>query len=112
MREISKQIRTFSKQLRTKQTPWEAKLWYYLRAKRFYGIKFKRQVPIGQYIVDFCADSHKLIIELDGGQHNQLDFDKQKDAYLKSQGYKVLHIWNNDVDTNIEAVLDYIRLNM
>ncbi len=101
-----------AKKLRTAQTPWETKLWYYLRGNRFYGFKFKRQVPIGPYIADFCCNEKKLIIELDGGQHSEM-IEKQKDAdkqtYLEKNGYAVLHFWNNDVDSNIAGVLEVIK---
>lgn len=102
---------TFTKQLRQKQTPWECKLWQYLRAGRFYGLKFKRQVQVGRYVVDFSCREKKLVIELDGGQHNEeteqlKDFAKQH--FLEREGYKVLHFWNNDIDANIEGVLEAI----
>lgn len=93
-------------------TPWEAKLWYYLRGNRFYGFKFKRQVPMRNYVVDFCCQEKKLIIELDGGHHNQ-ELDKRRDAvrqeFLESNGYKVLRFWNHEIDNNIEGVLETIR---
>jgi very-short-patch-repair endonuclease len=104
---------SFAKQLRTKQTPWEIKLWYYLRAGRFYNLKFKRQVAMDKYIIDFCCNEKKLIIELDGSQHKEsLDMksDTMRDSYFNDQGYKVLRFNNNDVDGNIEGVLETIRL--
>jgi very-short-patch-repair endonuclease len=103
----------FAKQLRTNQTPWEEKVWYYLRAGRFYRLKFKRQVVFDKYVVDFCCNAKKLIIELDGGQHKEdqnILYDQKRDLYLKQQGYEVLRFNNNDVDTNIEGVLEIIRL--
>jgi very-short-patch-repair endonuclease len=83
-------------------------LWQQLRAHRFYGLQFKRQVQIGNYIVDFCCRNKKLIIELDGGQHSKSrvknkDLDKEK--FLRSQGYQILRFWNNEVDKNLEGVL-------
>jgi very-short-patch-repair endonuclease len=103
---------TNSKNLRKNQTPWEAKLWARLRAGRFYGLKFKRQVQIGLYIFDFGCREKLLLIELDGGQHSEKknsahDFTKQDYAF--KEDYRVLRFWNNDVDNNIEGVLEIIK---
>ena len=107
-----KQLLSLSKNLRTKQTPWESRLWYFLRGGRFYGLKFKRQVSMGKFIVDFCCNEKKLIIELDGSQHNQIDnfIDKERDYFFKLHGYKVLRFWNNDIDDNIDGVLEKIKI--
>src|SRR5437868_6239462 len=110
-----KDLSTVSKMLRSKMTPWEAKLWYYLRGNRFYGYKFKRQVPMGEYVADFCCQEKKLIVELDGGQHNNLenkDADNKRQKYLETKGYKVIRFWNNEVDKNIQGVLEIIRVNL
>ena len=99
-----------AKALRSKQTEAEQRLWYHLRAHRFMGLKFKRQKPMGRYIVDFVCLEHRLIIELDGGQHaDQLVYDRHRDAWLRSQGYTVLRFWNNDVMQQLESVLEQIR---
>ena len=88
-------------------------LWYYLRAHRFMGLKFKRQKPIGRYIVDFICLERRLIIELDGGQHaEQMAYDRHRDAWLRSQGYTVLRFWNNDVMQQLESVLERIRSSL
>ncbi|OGE87973.1 MAG: hypothetical protein A3J07_02205 [Candidatus Doudnabacteria bacterium RIFCSPLOWO2_02_FULL_49_13] len=104
-----------SRSLRKNQTPWENKLWYNLRAKRFKGYRFRRQFVIGYYIVDFCCFEKKLIIELDGGQHNeeqtQLN-DKERTEFLKSQGFKVIRFWNNDIQKNLPEVLETILDNL
>ncbi|KTC70118.1 multidrug efflux protein [Legionella birminghamensis] len=82
--------------LRKNSTPAERHLWYYLRANRL-GFKFKRQVPIGVYIVDFVLEK-RLIIELDGGQHmsNHI-YDRKRTDWLMAHGFKVLRFWNHDV---------------
>ena len=99
-----------AKALRSNQTKAEARLWYHLRAHRFMGLKFKRQKPIGRYIADFVCCEWRLIIELDGGQHaEQVTYDRQRDAWLRSQGYTVLRFWNNDVMQQMEEVLEQIR---
>lgn len=100
-----------AKNLRSNQTDAEQRLWYYLRAHRFMGLKFKRQKPLGRYIVDFVCLEHRLIIELDGGQHTeQMAYDQHRDAWLRSQGYMVLRFWNNDVMQQLDVVLEQIRI--
>ncbi len=108
-------LTTLTKALRINQTPWELKLWNYLRANKLNGFKFKRQVPVGRYIVDFCCQDARLIIELDGGHHSENETsvkDAEKERDLKSKGYKVLHFWNNEVDSNIEGVMEVILNNI
>jgi very-short-patch-repair endonuclease len=99
-----------AKTLRSKQTEAEQRLWYHLRAHRFLGFKFKRQKPMGRYIVDFVCLEQRLNIEIDGGQHTeQLAYDQHRDSWLRSQGYTVLRFWNNDVMQRLEDVLEQIR---
>ena len=97
-----------AKALRNKMTDAERRLWYWLRAHRLSGHKFKRQVPIGSYIVDFACLGRKLVIEVDGAQHAESFGDKKRDAWLKGQGFKVLRFWNSDVLKNTEGVLALI----
>ncbi len=100
-----------AKNLRERSTDAEKVLWQYLRAKRFAGLKFKRQQPIGNYIVDFVCFEKKLIIELDGGQHAQpaeKQKDSQRDLWFEEQGYKVLRFWDNELFADIESVLEVI----
>lgn len=100
-----------ARKLRKTQTPLEARLWYYLRSRRFQGFKFRRQYPISNFIVDFCCLRQKLIIELDGGQHNESanqSSDIKRDQCLVSMGYQVLRFWNNDLDNNLGGVLEKI----
>lgn len=107
-----KDLAGISKILRKQNTPWENKLWYHLRGKRFYGLKFKRQVPMGDYVVDFCCQGKKLAVELDGGGHNEVEIsqrDKLKQKFLENNGYIVLRFWNNQIDENIEGVLQRIK---
>jgi very-short-patch-repair endonuclease len=100
--------RAQAKRLRSNMTDAERRLWYRLRAHRFAGLKFKRQAPIGQYIVDFICFEHKLIIELDGGQHSENTRDLARDAWLTSEGYRVMRFWNDDVLKRTNAVLELI----
>lgn len=86
-----KPILSRAKQLRSDQTEAEQRLWYHLRAHRFQGAKFKRQKPIGPYIVDFVCLERNLVIELDGGQHaNQREYDQRRDVWLRGQGFRIL----------------------
>ncbi|MBP9798944.1 MAG: endonuclease domain-containing protein [Sterolibacterium sp.] len=102
-----------AKSLRSHQTDAEQRLWYHLRAHRFNGLKFKRQKPIGPYIVDFVCHAPCLVIELDGGQHvDQTTYDRKRDTYLQAQGFAVLRFWNNQALTETDAVLDAIRLKV
>jgi very-short-patch-repair endonuclease len=99
-----------AKRLRTGQTEAELRLWYHLRAHRFLGLKFKRQKPIGRFIVDFACMEQGLVIELDGGQHSeQQGADAQRDSWLLSQGFRVLRFWNDEVLRDTQAVLEVIR---
>ncbi len=96
-----------AKRLRAEQTPLEQKLWYLLRAKRFDGAKFRRQVVIGRYIVDFaCRIPRMLIVEVDGDTHTaQPAYDEHRTVFLESKGYRVLRFTNHEVGTNPSGVL-------
>ncbi len=103
-------LTAISRKLRRDSTEAEKLLWNRLRAKQIDGLKFKRQVPVGNYIVDIVCFEKDLIIELDGGQHaEQSEDDRVRDSWLHSQGFKVLRFWNNEVFANIEGVLETIR---
>ena len=92
------------KRLRTFMTDAEQKLWRALRS-RGAGAKFRRQAPLGPYIVDFVCFEARLIVEVDGGQHADNQSDAERDRYFTEQGYRVLRFWNNDVFKNLEGVL-------
>jgi very-short-patch-repair endonuclease len=101
----------YAKRMRSTPTPWEHELWQELRAKRFSSVKFKRQQSIGPYIVDFVALSKKIIIELDGGQHDsQREYDAKRDHFLKLNGFTVVRTWNNQWAENRLGVLEQIWL--
>jgi very-short-patch-repair endonuclease len=90
-------------------TDCERRVWYYLRARRFEGWKFRRQVPIDQYIVDFLCEEAKLVVELDGGQHTEMRRDdERRSEWLRARGYSVVRFWNNDVVENIRGVLEVL----
>ena len=94
--------------LRNTMTDAEQLLWYFLR-REFLGCKFRRQVPLGPYIVDFASLEKSLVIEVDGGQHAGNEQDQQRDAELRNEGFMVLRFWNHDVLQNIDGVLWKIR---
>jgi very-short-patch-repair endonuclease len=98
-----------ARRLRRAQTDAERTLWFRLRDRRLAGLKFRRQMPIGSYIADFCCEHARLIIELDGGQHADRNAqDMKRTADLAAYGYLVLRFWNNDVINNIDGVLETI----
>jgi very-short-patch-repair endonuclease len=97
-----------ARSLRKQSTDTEKHLWYYIRANRL-GFKFKRQVPIGRYIVDFACLEKRLIIELDGSQHfDNQTYDLERTAWLRTQGFTVLRFWNNEVLQQTNSVIEVI----
>jgi len=99
-----------ARRLRKNMTDAEKHLWRYLRHEQIEGCKFRRQNPIGPYIVDFISFDAMLIIELDGGQHAEnIEADQQRTQFLNSRGFKVIRFWNNQVLQETEAVLEVIR---
>lgn len=100
---------TTAQTLRRNRTDAEGLLWHYLRHNQLDGHRFRRQHPIGPYIVDFACLSRKILIELDGSQHaERQDDDKKRDAFLLARGYRVLRFWNNDVFKNCFGILERI----
>lgn len=110
-RRIPQSLLDASRRLRREQTPAEKKLWEVLRDRRFEGIRFKRQTVIGTYIADFYCPSRRLIIELDGGIHNQPDVafnDSVRQTNLEAEHYTVLRFTNDQIEGDIMAVLELI----
>ena len=107
-RESRPPLRDLAKALRKNSTEAEKKLWALLRSHQLEDTKFRRQHPVGPYIVDFISIAHRLVIEADGGQHNE-EADKKRDEYLKSQGLRILRIWNHEILKNPEGVYEHIR---
>lgn len=104
-------IHAKARELRKNSTDTEKLFWRHLRNRQLNGYKFKRQVPIGRYIVDFVCTSLRLIIELDGGQHaDQIAYDQKRSDFLESKDFKVIRFWNNDVLQNIDGVLSALTL--
>ena len=100
-----------ARQLRKQLTPQEVKLWVKLRELKGLGYHFRRQAPLGPYIVDFICFGSSLIVEADGGQHGLPDGaerDRIRDAFLRSEGFQVLRFWNSDIDQNLDGVMEVI----
>jgi very-short-patch-repair endonuclease len=95
--------------MRREPTDAEKKLWRALRDRGFGKWKFRGQAPLGRYIVDFLCCEESLIIEVDGGQHNESAGDVIRDAWFRSHGYRTLRFWNTDVLANFDGVLTHIE---
>ena len=98
-----------ARSLRLRSTDAERQLWRHLRDRQLAGYKFRRQRPIGRYIVDFICMEHRLIVEVDGGQHDwNAGADRLRTEVLTASGYRVIRFWNNDVLSNTDGVLQQI----
>ena len=99
-------LQTRAKKLRQNMSEAETRLWHHLRAGRLNGYKFRRQQPMGNYIVDFVCVTPKLIIEADGGQHaEQAEYDQARSLYLNGLGFTVLRFWNDEILRQTDEVL-------
>lgn len=105
---VEHSLKRNARALRLNMTDVEKKLWQEIRHRQVHGARFRRQVPLGNFIVDFACLQSRLIIEVDGGQHNGSSSDQKRDAWLEAQGFRVLRFWNNDVQGNLEGVLQVI----
>ena len=99
-----------SRRLRAEMTDAEIRLWWRLRGKQIGAHRFRRQVPVGPYIVDFACVKARLIVEVDGSQHLSSKADEERTAWLASRGFRVLRFWNNDVLQRTDEVLEAIRV--
>ncbi|WP_192355674.1 endonuclease domain-containing protein [Mesorhizobium mediterraneum] len=100
--------RRFARSMRREPTEAEDRLWHELRGRRLDRIKFRRQVPVGKFIADFVCAEARLIVEIDGSQHADSNYDRVRDAELKARGFRVLRFWNDDVLRDLNAVCDTI----
>lgn len=102
--------------MRANSTMAENILWQALRNRQLEGFKFKRQVPLDGYILDFVCFDARLIIEVDGGQHAGRTADIRRDAYFRSEGFRILRFWNDDVTRNIDgtclAILSELKVSV
>ena len=94
-----------ARELRKNPTEAERVLWQHIRRRQLGGYRFRRQQPLGEYIVDFFCFEKRLVVEIDGGQHSErVSYDTARTASLKSRGFRVLRFWNNQVLGETEAV--------
>jgi very-short-patch-repair endonuclease len=106
---LPEDLRAYARELRGRMTDAEALLWMLLRNRRIAGAKFRRQHPVGRYILDFYCDEKKLGIELDGGQHGEaVKYDEKRGEWLRQQGIRILRFWNNQMLAETEAVMEAI----
>ena len=107
---VKNSLTPFAKQLRKIPTDAENLLWRHLQRRQIEGFEFRRQQPIGKYIVDFVCLTKKIVIEIDGGQHAiYKEIDRIRDAWLRTNGFSVLRFWNTELFENLEGVLETIR---
>jgi very-short-patch-repair endonuclease len=107
--------RAAAKKLRANTTPHERILWRALKELPIEGTHFRRQAPIGNYVVDFFCPAKRLIVELDGGHHNEdatAKRDGERQAWLEHQGYRVLRFWNSEISSELSAVMERIDVEM
>ena len=103
---VTKSLRSHAKRLRREATEAETVMWRLLRDRRLSKVKFRRQVPFRNYILDFVCMERRLVVEIDGSQHADSKADKERDAALVSEGFRVIRYWNNDVLLRRDAVLE------
>ena len=107
---MTSRLTNLAKTLRKRSTDAELILWQRIKARRLEGIKFRRQQPIEDFIVDFLSFEKRIIIELDGGQHAEdRQKDRERDKLLTKAGFKVLRFWNNEIFENLDGVLERIQ---
>jgi|SRR6476660_9393885 very-short-patch-repair endonuclease len=107
--------RAAARKLRANTTPHERMLWRALKELPLDGTHFRRQAPIGPYVVDFLCPAKRLVIELDGGHHNDDDHarrDRERQHWLEKEGYRVVRFWNSEVTTDLAAVLERVYVEL
>lgn len=107
--------RATARTLRANTTPHERTLWRALREFPIEGSHFRRQAPIGRYVADFFCPAKRLIIELDGGHHNEeqvAERDRERQLWLEQQGYRVIRFWNSDITSDLNAAMERIYVEV
>src|SRR3954466_6138227 len=98
-----------ARQLRTSMTAAERFVWFRIRYRQIGGFKFRRQHPLGPFVVDFVCLERKLVLELDGGQHNERsEYDERRSDWLRERGYRVFRVWNHEALQDWDAVAEKI----
>ncbi len=111
MRPVRRQISRHAASLRRNMTDAERAIWYAVRDRRLAGCKFRAQSTLGPFVADFLCVERRLIVEIDGGQHNE-EVDAARTRYLKRRGYRVIRFWNNDVLQNLDGVLQVLLMKL
>jgi very-short-patch-repair endonuclease len=110
IRGTTSEIERQAKQLRHEMTQAEARLWQALKSKQLDGLRFRSQHPVGRFILDFYCSAHKLVVEVDGGIHEeQVERDSERATVLAAYGYRVIRFSNEEIGTNLPTVLERIR---
>jgi very-short-patch-repair endonuclease len=107
--------RAAAKRLRANMTPHERVLWRALKELPALGTHFRRQAPIGGYVVDFFCPAKRLVIELDGGHHNETENaerDRERQSWLERESYRVIRFWNSEIATDLSTVLEQIYIEL
>jgi very-short-patch-repair endonuclease len=109
IRGASSAVSFLAKQMRNGPTAAEAALWDALRANKLDGLRFRRQHPVGQFVLDFCCPALRLVVEVDGGVHeHQAEQDANRDEWLRAYGYTTLRVRNEEVTSDLTSVLSRI----
>jgi len=110
LRKSSRELQTAVREMHREPTPAEDELWEALRGRRLDGLRFRRQHPVGRFVLDFYCPIHKLVVEVDGDVHDsQQDHDAERTAVIEAHGYRVMRSRNEEVMQNLPAVLSRIR---
>jgi very-short-patch-repair endonuclease len=110
VRDSRQHLRGFAREMRRLPTEAERNFWQMVRGRQLGSLKFKRQFPIGNYIADFVCLDHRLIVEIDGAPHeSNRRYDSRRDAFLTTQGFRVLRFWNYEISADIEGVMQAIE---
>jgi very-short-patch-repair endonuclease len=107
--------RAAAKRLRANTTPHERKLWRALKEIPVQGTHFRRQAPVGPYVVDFFCPAKRLVVEVDGGHHGDDDtarLDRERQLWLEKEGYRVVRFWNSDIAGDLTAVIERIYVEL
>ena len=105
----TKAVQLRARELRSEQTPAEQRLWSRLRQRQLLNLRFRRQHPVGTYIVDFYCPARNLVVEVDGDSHaDKEEYDAERTEWLESQGYRVIRFTNREVENELDAVLEEI----
>jgi very-short-patch-repair endonuclease len=107
-RSVLRLLRPNAKRMRREPTDAEARFWHYAKNRGIDGMKFRRQAPLLGFIVDFLCSAHRIVVEIDGGQHSKQGIDDARDARLGAAGYTILRFWNTDVLHDMDAVAQTI----